>query len=180
MDLLTGYDTRTAARDHALGFGIGGARAASVIEQARCSRRPARSVFFDERGRTGDTRGPAGRGTYQSGLFGEEVVADGLIESGWRILGHRVRTKSGELDLVARRDDLIVFAEVKTARPGRIAVEDAVDARQRLRIRRAAVTWMAMHPHLQRGVRGYRFDVFLVRRDALGGVEQIDHVRNAF
>lgn len=179
MDLLTGYDTRprTAATE---GFGLAGTGAAAVVERARCNRRPQRSVFFDERGRTGNTRGPAGRGTYQSGLFGEEVVADGLLRAGWRILGHRVRTKVGELDLVARRGDTVVFAEVKTAGPGRIAVEECVDGRQRHRIRRAAVAWMACNPRLQRGVQRYRFDVFLVRRDVDGSITRIDHLRDAF
>jgi putative endonuclease len=157
-----------------------GVRAAAAMERARCSRRPSQHVFFDERARTGGTRGPAGRGTYQSGLFGEEVVADGLVASGWRVLGHRVRTRVGELDLVARRGDTVVFAEVKTASPGRLGADECVGAKQRLRIRRAAVAWMAANPRLQRGVRRYRFDVFLVRRDDDGAIVRIDHVRDAF
>lgn len=179
MDLITGY----ASRPHDTtieGFGLAGTRAAAIVERARCSRRPQRGVFFDERGRTAGARGPGGGGTYQSGLFGEEVVADGLERAGWRVLGHRVRTRVGELDLVARRGDTIVFCEVKTASPGRIAVEEAVDGRQRHRIRRAAVAWMATNSRLQRGVRRYRFDVFLVRRDVDGSITRIDHVRDAF
>jgi putative endonuclease len=177
MDLLTGYDMRTTATT-CEGFGLAGTGAVAVVERARCSRQPRRSVFFDERGRAGGRRGPGG--TYQSGLFGEEVVADGLVRAGWHILGHRVRTRVGELDLVARRGDTIVFAEVKTASPGRIAVEESVDGRQRHRIRRAAVAWMSTHTQEQRGVRRYRFDVFLVRRDGEGAITRIDHVRDAF
>src|SRR5688500_4899306 len=106
MDLLTGYDTRPT---HAAtgGFGLAGVGAAAMVERARCNHRPRRTVFFDERMRIG--RGPTGGGTYQSGLFGEEVVADGLERAGWKVLGHRVRTRVGELDLVARRGDTIVF-----------------------------------------------------------------------
>lgn len=177
MDLLTGYDRRATTAE---GFGTAGSRAAAAVERMRCSRRPARSVFFDERRRSGGSPGSARGGTYQSGLFGEEVVADGLQRAGWRLLGHRVRTKVGELDLVARRDDTVVFAEVKTGRPGRLGVEECVDGRQRHRIRRAAVAWMAMHPRLQRGVRRYRFDVFLVHRDAGGAIIRIEHIRDAF
>jgi putative endonuclease len=179
MDLLTGYDMRAATAPRE-GFGMGGVGAAAIVERARCSRRPHRSVFWDERRRTGTPSGPAGGGTYQSGLFGEEVVADGLVRAGWRILGHRVKTRVGELDLVARRGDTIVFAEVKTARPGRLGVEESVDGRQRHRIRRAAVMWMSMHQREQRGVRHYRFDVFLVRRDQSGAITRIDHIRDAF
>ena len=179
MDIVTGHASsgyRTAERTSRRN----GAWAPVEEVPGRSTRRPHRSVFFDERARAGAPRGPAGSGTYQSGLFGEEVVADGLRRGGWRILGHRVRTRVGELDLVARKGDAIVFVEVKTAGPGRIAVEQAIDARARHRIRRAAVTWMALHPSLQRGVRRYRFDVFLVRRDHHGGIHRIDHIRDAF
>ncbi len=178
MELLTGYATRTT--DQRPGWGMHGVRAAAAMERARCGRRPAQHVFFEERSRAGGASGPAGRGTYQSGLFGEEVVADGLVRSGWRVLGHRVRTRVGELDLVARRGDTVVFAEVKTAKPGRLGVEECIGAKQRLRIRRAAVAWMAANPQLQRGVRRYRFDAFLVRRDDDGAIVRIDHVKDAF
>ena len=162
MDLLLAHDTNRTTDRH------------------RWVRRPRRTVLFDERGRTGPMRGPAGHGSYQTGLFGEEMVADALTGAGWRILGHRVRTRVGEVDLVARRGDTIVFCEVKTAGPGRMAVEDAVSERGRHRIRRAAVAWMAMSPSLQRGVRRYRFDVFLVRRDEAGAIIRIDQLRDAF
>lgn len=178
MELLTGYASKTT--DTTPGWGTHGVRAAAAMERARCCRRPAQRVLFDERLRTGGSSGPAGGGTYQSGLFGEEVVADRLVEGGWRMLGHRVRTRVGELDLVARRHDTIVFAEVKTAGPGRLGVEECVSAKQRHRIRRAAIAWMAANPRLQRGVRRYRFDVFLVRRDDDGAIIRIDHVRDAF
>jgi putative endonuclease len=142
----------------------------------RWVRKPRRAVLWDER----QHRARGGGGTYQAGLFGEEAVSDHLQRAGWRLLGHRVRMRVGEIDLIVRREDTVVFAEVKVAGPGRMEVEQAVGERQRHRIRRAAVAWMCSNQHLQRGVRHYRFDVFLVRRDADGGIVRIDHVRNAF
>lgn len=164
-------------------WGPHGTGAAASLERTRRARRPEAQLLFDGRARSGGSpRGRAGGGgsTYQSGLFAEEVVADRLVEEGWRILGHRVRTRVGELDIVARRGDTVVFAEVKSARPGRLGVEEAVDGRQRHRIRRAAIAWMTAFPRLQRGVRRYRFDVFIVRLDAGGVVERVEHVPDAF
>ncbi|MCW2928257.1 MAG: putative endonuclease related to Holliday junction resolvase [Thermoleophilia bacterium] len=160
--------------------GHAGAAAVAAVDRARRARKPRERVLLDSRGRVGGSRGGAGGGTYQTGIFGEEAVADALVEDGWRVLGHRVRTRVGELDLVARRGSTIVFAEVKTAGPGRIAVHEAVHARQRHRIRRAAVAWMSCNPHLQRGVRHYRFDVYLVHRDSTGSITSIDHIEDAF
>ncbi|MCB0878322.1 MAG: YraN family protein [Thermoleophilia bacterium] len=186
MELLSRYDYGAGATP--VGWGLHGARAAARLERARSVRRPATAVLMDVRARTG-ARGRSGTrgggtsgdgGTYQAGLFGEEVVADRLVSHGWRLLGHRVRTRVGELDLVARRGDTIVFAEVKTAHAGRMGVEESVDARQRLRVRRAAVSWMADNPGLQRGVRRYRFDVFIVRLDDGDAVERIEQIKDAF
>lgn len=176
MDLLS---TLTNPHVHRPGsWGLHGSAAAAAMERARSARSPARELLFDARARVGG-RGTGG-GTYQAGLFGEEAVADRLEAERWRILGHRVRTRVGELDLVARRGDAIVFAEVKTASPGRKGVEEAVDHRSRHRIRRAAIAWMACNPRLQRGVRSYRFDVFIVRLDTDGVVEQVEHIPDAF
>jgi len=50
------------------------------------------------------------------GRLGEEVAAAWLFRSGWRILARRLRTRSGEADLVARRAGILAVVEVKTAR----------------------------------------------------------------
>lgn len=156
------------------------ALAALPSHEIRINHRPFRRVFFDERARHARPPGPTGSSSYQTGLLGESVVAEGLVAAGWRILGHRVRTKVGEVDLIARRGDTVVFAEVKTAGPGRIAVTEAVPERSRQRIRRAAVAWMAGNARLHAGARQFRFDVFFVYRDGAGGIVRIDHVRDAF
>jgi putative endonuclease len=132
-----------------------------------------------------DLRDPAatgaGTGTFQTGMLGEESVADALRRTGWRILGHRVRTRWGELDLILRRGDLVVFAEVKTTRttPAKVQAQ-LVGSRAQHRLRRAAVAWLAANPRLHRGARRYRFDVFLVRIDGDGGLERIDRIVDAF
>lgn len=117
--------------------------------------------------------------TYQTGLMGEDVVAATLKSRSWRIIARRARTRWGEVDLVARRGTTIVFVEVKFAGARRVDVARVIDARAQHRLRRAAVAWMATNPTLQRDVRHYRFDVYLVRRDD-AGVVTLDHLANAF
>ena len=119
-------------------------------------------------------------GTYQTGLFGEDLVAEQLRDDGWRALGHRVRTKWGELDLIMRRADMIAFVEVKVASPGRRDIYHVVDDRAQHRIRRAAVAWMAMQPRQQHGVMHYRFDVAVVHLRDDQSVRSIDMLTNAF
>jgi putative endonuclease len=96
---------------------------------------------------------------YRRGLFAETLAAWLLRVRLYRILARRYRTPSGEIDLIARRGRTIVFVEVKS-RPSEIDALEAVGAKTRRRIVRAAELWLAAHPDAA----GFdlRFDVVLV------------------
>ena len=99
---------------------------------------------------------------YRSGLTAERIAAFWLTLKGYRILGTRVRTPAGEIDLVAVRANRLAFVEVKR-RASRQEAEAAVTARQRQRVRGAANLWLARNPRFQD--RDICFDlVFLVPR----------------
>jgi putative endonuclease len=118
--------------------------------------------------------------TFITGMSGEEIVAERLREREWTILGHRVRTRWGELDLVARRGDTVIFCEVKATSGDGKGLAIQVDRLQQHRLRRAAVAWMAAAPALHRGAKHYRFDVFLVRIAPNNASPRIEHIANAF
>ncbi len=82
-----------------------------------------------------------------------------LVAKGYRLLDHRARTAAGEIDLVARHGDYLVFVEVK-ARPSIEQALDSVGPRQRARITRAASIWRASRPALK--ALHLRYDLFLV------------------
>jgi putative endonuclease len=101
------------------------------------------------------------------GRLGEGLAALLLVCKGYRILGWRVKTRGGEIDLIARNlAGTFCFVEVKT-RPEEGLAGEAVGLRQRARIVRAAALYMAGRAAPQ------RFDVITVvpwrlchRRDA--------------
>jgi putative endonuclease len=69
----------------------------------------------------------------QRGREGEAEAAMFLAQQGWRILAERVKTKAGEIDLVAKRTGLVAFIEVKwRARAANLA--DAIDERRLARV----------------------------------------------
>jgi putative endonuclease len=96
------------------------------------------------------------------GRRGELLASLVLLAKGYRILGRRVRTRLGEIDLVARSPGgVICFIEVKA----RDAFVDAVEAlmpRQQARIARAAEHFLAQRPGLR--AREVRFDTITVTR----------------
>jgi len=92
------------------------------------------------------------------GRHGEALAALLLRCKGYRILGRRVRTRAGEIDLVAKSPSGVVcFVEVKTRPQDGLAAE-AVGQRQRARIARAAEFYLAG----RQAAKGVRFDVVTV------------------
>jgi len=76
-----------------------------------------------------------------SGRRGERVAAWWLRLKGWRILDRRVRTPAGEVDLVARKGNLIAFVEVKLRKTA-AELDFAIDERRLSRVAAAAEVLM--------------------------------------
>ena len=93
------------------------------------------------------------------GRWAEWLAMAWLAAKGYRLLDHRARTAAGEIDLVARRGEYLVFIEVK-ARPSIETALDSIGPRQRGRITRAASIWRASRPALH--ALHLRYDLFLV------------------
>jgi putative endonuclease len=96
---------------------------------------------------------------FRTGLSAESRAAAYLIAKGYRILARRFRTLHGEIDIVARRRNLIAFVEVK-ARASLDEAAFAVTPRQQARIINAAQAWLAAHP--EHAEFELRFDVVLI------------------
>ncbi len=107
-------------------------------------------------GRAG--RPDRGKAAEKRGRSGEALAALLLRCKFYRILARRVRTRAGEIDLVAKSPSgVICFVEVK-ARPDEGLAAEAVSTRQRTRIVRAAAYYLAGRS----SAKGVRFDVVSV------------------
>jgi putative endonuclease len=100
-----------------------------------------------------------------------------LRQRGFRILGRKVRSPLGELDLVADDQGVLVFVEVKRRRTGTFggAIE-AVDARKRGKLILLATQYLAQHRIRNRSC---RFDVVLIQDDVTTA-DAVQHIANAF
>jgi len=73
------------------------------------------------------------------GLHGEQLACEALGERGYAIVTRRYRTKHGEIDIVARDGETLVFVEVKTRRDGSFGgPEESVTLQKQQRL-----VWMA-------------------------------------
>lgn len=94
------------------------------------------------------------------GRRSETLAAMFLICKFYRVMGRRVKTHAGELDLVAMAPSgVLCFVEVK-ARAGEQEAAEAVSVRQRARIARAAELYLGARPGLRH--KGVQFDAILV------------------
>lgn len=109
--------------------------------------------------RAAGTASPARLAAFRTGLSAESRGAAFLIAKGYRILARRFRTPYGEIDIVARRRNLLVFVEVK-ARANLDDAAFAVTPRQQQRIIDAAQAWLAAHP--EHAELELRFDAMLI------------------
>jgi len=110
------------------------------------------------------------------GEAGERIAEAWLVQRGWRILDRRFRSGHRDLDLVAEREGVVAFVEVK-ARRGRSFGDpvEAVNWRKQRELTRSAWVWIARYGGAKQA---FRFDVVGVLLDGSG--TRIRHVENAF
>lgn len=89
------------------------------------------------------------------GLFGEWKAEHFLKKQGMRIAARRFRTPNGEIDLIAKDGETLVFVEVKYRPTGHIGDgAAAIDGKKKKHLRFAANYYLQAHP-----AAAFRFDV---------------------
>lgn len=82
-----------------------------------------------------------------SGAFGEQYTAAYLQKHGFTVLERNFSVRGGELDMIARNAQYLIFVEVKTRSQGALtAPAEAVTAAKRRRIARAALCYLQARP----------------------------------
>ncbi len=110
------------------------------------------------------------------GSLGERIAERWLVGRGWAILDRRFRSGHRDIDLVATRNGVVAFVEVKTRQSDELGDPiEAVSWRKQRQLARSAQAWID-----QKGAIGeaYRFDVIGVLIE--GKRTRIRHVENAF
>ena len=114
--------------------------------------------------------------THSVGMHGEEKATQFLQAEGFSIIERNWRTRSGEIDIIAQKDDVLVFVEVKTLPSGNLdTLSHELDARKQRKIIKTANFFLLKH-------RKYnscriRFDVLVID---MPGLMPVYHIQDAF
>jgi putative endonuclease len=121
------------------------------------------------------------------GRLGERLAAAHLQRLGFAIVARNVRTRHGEIDLIAFDGEALVFVEVKTRRSRkrwRLTPEEQPLAwlriRQRARVRRLASAWLHAESANRPAAHTIRFDAVGVIVDEADRLLSLDHVESAW
>ena len=109
--------------------------------------------------------------TYEKGISAERIVAKKLENEGYEILGQRIRTGYGEIDILAKKGTDVVAIEVKQ-RKTLSEAKSCISCRQQKRILNALVFISGQR---NKPFENYRIDVVCL--DAVG---RFEHIENAF
>jgi putative endonuclease len=111
------------------------------------------------------------------GLLGERAARKHLKRQGLKFLTANFRSERGEVDLVFRDDDCLVFVEVKTRSSEEwVRPAAAVDKERRQRLSRAALDYLRLLKNPQVKL---RFDIVEVLLEK-GTVREVRHLPNTF
>jgi putative endonuclease len=119
----------------------------------------------------------------RTGEIAEDLVAHRLTAAGWEIVERNARTRYGELDIVARDGDTLVFVEVKGGRADTSFGPEkpilSIDFRKQRRVRHLATAWISERRE-QPFYKEIRFDAVGVTLDRQGRPVDVDYIKGAF
>ena len=94
----------------------------------------------------------------KQGHNAEQQACEHLLRQGLQLLERNYRSRYGEIDLIMRQDNTLVFVEVRYRQSSRFgSPAETVDARKQAKIRATAEHYLQQHP--QRAGVSCRFDV---------------------
>lgn len=107
------------------------------------------------------------------GAWGEKFAAEYLTKQGYTIIRRNFQKRYEEIDIIARKDDALVFVEVKTRKEDNFGpIEEAVTTRKIQSLKRSIEYYLHLYPALEPKI---RLDFLGIEVDAQDKVKKITH-----
>jgi len=118
--------------------------------------------------------------TKQLGYWGEEIAQTHLQGKGYKIIEHNYRNKWGEIDIVAQKNRVVVFIEVKTrdsANSNNFLPEQSVTSQKQAKLRMLCEIYLNEHKYAHD--QEWQIDVISISLDKSAKKAKINHIQNA-
>lgn len=115
---------------------------------------------------------------YKKGKLGEGIARDYLIKKGYRIIRQNFQTRFGELDIIAAKDNLLIFIEVKLkagtdfGRP-----EEMITQKKLHQIKNTAEIFLMQEKMLEANFKQYRIDAICITLEN-NLIKKLNHYEN--
>lgn len=110
------------------------------------------------------------------GAWGEEQAVRYLVGSGYHVIDRNFRVWEGEIDVVAQKDDRIIFVEVKTRSSNRFGTpEDSLTLEKQRRLMRAGFHYLDEHGL---GDEFFQFDLIAIECSPDRSIKRLTHYEN--
>ena len=115
--------------------------------------------------------------TVERGRWGERQALAFLEKKGYALVTQNFRSRFGEIDLIVKDSEFVVFVEVKLRKNANFAhAREFVSYHKQKKLRATASLWLSMRKTKLQP----RFDVIEVYAQGLDSMPQINHIENAF
>ncbi|MBR1535814.1 MAG: YraN family protein [Treponema sp.] len=116
------------------------------------------------------------KSTRAVGIAGEDRACDFLTENGFSIIERNFRTRGGEIDIIAEKDNVLVFVEVKALPNGNAeTLSHELDLRKQRKIIKTAYIFLSKYRKYNNSK--IRFDVIVID---MPGFSPVYHIQDAF
>ncbi|MFC1941975.1 YraN family protein [Chloroflexota bacterium] len=113
----------------------------------------------------------------ETGILGEKLACDFLGKNGYHILETNYRCPEGEIDIITRYQDTLVFVEVRTRKSARFgSPEESITPAKKARLRAVAAHYGQNRENLPES---WRIDVVAINLDINGKLSRINLIENA-
>lgn len=116
---------------------------------------------------------------FETGKLGEEIAADYLRKHNFEILQKNWKTKFGEIDLIATKNNLLIFVEVKLKVGEDFGTpEEMINSPKLSQVQNTAVAFLQQKPEIEKQYKGYRIDAVCIVLNQNKEVLRINHYEN--
>ena len=121
------------------------------------------------------------RQNYKKGKNGEFIAKDYLLDDGYDLVEMNYKNKIGEIDLIMKNGDILVFIEVKLKVGDRFGFPEEMITKKKIhQIKKVAESFLILKPQVSQIFDKYRIDAVCVVLNYDNKVERIKHYENLY